>query len=398
MFVDFFFSLRKVGIPVSPTSFLRLHKAMSMGLINSLEDFYTAARAILVKSERYFDLYDQIFAHVFRGVELKEPTEIELGEVARALLEEWLRDPQGLSEALGLNQQELSKLSPEELLQYFLDRLKEQTEAHHGGSKWIGTGGTSPVGHSGYHPGGMRVGGVSRNRSAVKVALDRRYKDYSQEGPLTPSQMGEALKRLRHMVPSGPKDQVNVEETIYQTMKNAGEIEIVFDRSLRDRLKVILAIDNGGWSMEPYIDLVQTLFNYARAQFKDLKTFFFHNTIYDYLWEDPPRRYKPFPVDQLVKLDPQTRLVIVGDASMAPYELMATDGSIHVEERSGRPSIERLKFIAETFRHAVWLNPVSANEWNYTATIRYIREIFPMFELTLDGLEAAVTHLMRKDN
>lgn len=398
MFVDFFFSLRKVGIPVSPTSFLRLHKAMSMGLINSLEDFYTAARAILVKSERYFDLYDQIFAHVFRGVELKEPTEIELGEVARALLEEWLRDPQGLSEALGLNQQELSKMSPEELLQYFLDRLKEQTEAHHGGSKWIGTGGTSPVGHSGYHPGGMRVGGVSRNRSAVKVALDRRYKDYSQEGPLTPSQMGEALKRLRHMVPSGPKDQVNVEATIYQTMKNAGEIEIVFDRSLRDRLKVILAIDNGGWSMEPYIDLVQTLFNYARAQFKDLKTFFFHNTIYDYLWEDPPRRYKPFPVDQLVRLDPQTRFVIVGDASMAPYELMATDGSIHVEERSGRPSIERLKFIAETFKHAVWLNPVSATEWHYTATIRYIREIFPMFELTLDGLEAAVTYLMRKDH
>lgn len=398
MFVDFFFSLRKVGIPVSPTSFLRLHKAMSMGLINSLEDFYTAARAILVKSERYFDLYDQIFAHVFRGVELREPTEIELGEVARALLEDWLKDPQAVARALGLNQEELSKLSPEELLQYFLDRLREQTEAHHGGSKWIGTGGTSPVGHSGYHPGGMRVGGISRNRSAVKVALDRRYKDYSQEGPLTPSQLGEALKRLRHMVPSGPKDQVNVEKTIYQTMKNAGEIEIIFDRSLRDRLKVILAIDNGGWSMEPYIDLVQTLFNYARAQFKDLKTFFFHNTIYDYLWEDPPRRYKPFPVDQLVRLDPQTRFVIVGDASMAPYELMATDGSIHVEERSGRPSIERLKFIAEMFPHTVWLNPVSATEWNYTATIRYIREIFPMFELTLDGLEAAVTHLMRKDN
>lgn len=397
MFVDFFFSLRRVGIPVSPTSFLRLHKAMSMGLINSLEDFYTAARAILVKSERYFDLYDQIFALVFRGVELKEPTELELGEVARALLEEWLKDPFGLAQALGLNQEELSRLSPEELLQYFLDRLKEQTEAHHGGSKWIGTGGTSPVGHSGYHPGGMRVGGISRNRSAVKVALDRRYKDYSQQGPLTPSQMGEALKRLRHMVPSGPKDQVNVEQTIYQTMKNAGEIEIIFDRSLRDRLKVILAIDNGGWSMEPYIDLVQTLFNYARAQFKDLKTFFFHNTIYDYLWEDPPRRYKPFPVDQLVRLDPQTRFVVVGDASMAPYELMATDGSIHVEERSGRPSIERLKFIVETFPHSVWLNPVSANEWNYTATIRYIKEIFPMFELTLDGLEAAVAHLMRKD-
>jgi len=398
MFVDFFFSLREAGIPVSPTSFLRLQKALSMGLVNSLEDFYVAARAILVKSERYFDLYDQIFAHCFRGVEMVEPREVELTEIAKRLLDEWLKDPEAIAQALGVDPKELAKLSPDELLEYFIQRLREQTEAHHGGNKWIGTQGTSPVGHSGYHPEGMRVGGVSRNRSAVKVALDRRYKDYSQEGPLTPSQMGEALKRLRHMVPAGPKDKVNIDKTIYETMKNAGEIEIVFDRSLKDRLKVILAIDNGGWSMEPYVEVVQTLFNYARAQFKDLKTFFFHNTIYDYLWEDPPRRYKPFPVEQLVKFDPESRFIIVGDASMAPYELMATDGSIHVEERSGRPSIERLKFIAETFKHSVWLNPVPARDWNYTATIRYIREIFPMFELTLDGLEAAVTHLMKKGN
>jgi uncharacterized protein with von Willebrand factor type A (vWA) domain len=398
MFVDFFFSLREAGIPVTPTSFLRLQKALSMGLVNSLEDFYVAARAILVKSERYFDLYDQIFAHCFRGVEMVEPREVELTEIAKRLLDEWLKDPEAIAQALGVDPKELAKLSPDELLEYFIQRLREQTEAHHGGNKWIGTKGTSPVGHSGYHPEGMRVGGVSRNRSAVKVALDRRYKDYSQEGPLTPSQMGEALKRLRHMVPAGPKDKVNIDKTIYETMKNAGEIEIVFDRSLKDRLKVILAIDNGGWSMEPYVEVVQTLFNYARAQFKDLKTFFFHNTIYDYLWEDPPRRYKPFPVEQLVKFDPESRFIIVGDASMAPYELMATDGSIHVEERSGRPSIERLKFIAETFKHSVWLNPVPARDWNYTATIRYIREIFPMFELTLDGLEAAVTHLMKKGN
>ena len=397
MFVDFFYSLRKVGIPVSPTSFLRLQKALSIGLINSIDDFYTGARAILVKSERYFDLYDQVFAHKFRGVEFQEAEEFELSEVARSLLEEWLKDPKALADALGINEEDLLKLSPEELLQYFLDRLKEQTEAHHGGNKWIGTGGTSPVGHSGYHPGGMRVGGVSRNKSAVKVAMERRYRDYSQEGPLTPSQMGEALKRLRHLVPAGPKDQLNIDETIYQTMKNAGEIEIVFDRGLRDRLKVILAIDNGGWSMDPYIGLVQTLFNYARAQFKDLKTFFFHNTIYDYLYEDPPRRFKPFPLDQIVQLDPETRFVIVGDASMAPYELMATDGSIYVGERSGKPSIDRLKFIAEIFPHAAWLNPVLAPEWNYTPTIRHIREIFPMFELTLDGLEGAVTHLMQKN-
>jgi uncharacterized protein with von Willebrand factor type A (vWA) domain len=397
MFTEFFYTLKNVGIPVTPTSFLRLQKALSMGLISSIGDFYTAARSILVKSERYFDLYDQVFAHHFEGAELKDPDEVELTEVAQALLREWLRDPEELARALGVDEKELSKLSPEELIQYFLDRLKEQTEAHHGGSKWIGTGGTSPVGHSGYHPGGMRVGGVSRNKSAVKVAMDRRYKDYSQEGPLTSAQIGEALKRLRNLVPVGPKDVINIDKTIYETMKNAGEIEIIFDRSLKDRLKVILAIDNGGWSMDPYIDMVQTLFNYSRAQFKDLKTFFFHNTIYDSLWEDPPRRRKPFPVDELVRLDPETRFIIVGDASMAPYELMATDGSIHIEERSGKPSYERLKFIANTFSHAIWINPRMEIEWSYTRTVQIIREIFPMFELTLDGLEKAVSAMIAKN-
>lgn len=397
MFVAFFYLLRDLGIPVTPTAFLRLHKALSMGLITSVEEFYTGARSILVKSERYFDLYDQAFAHHFKGVELTPPDEVELGELARSLLQEWLKDPEGLGEALGMDPEEIQKLTPEELIRYFLDRLKEQTEAHHGGNRWIGTRGTSPVGHSGYHPEGMRVGGVSRSKSAVKVAMDRRYRDYSQEGPLTQAQMGEALKRLRHMVAEGPKDQVNIEETIYQTTRNGGEIDIIFDRSLRDRLKVILAIDNGGWSMDPYVEVVQTLFNYARAQFKDLRTFYFHNTIYDTLWEDPPRMRKPFRVEELVRLDPETRFIAVGDASMAPYELMATDGSIHIEERSGRPSYERLRFIAKTFRHAVWLNPRRMEEWPYTRTIGIIQEIFPMFELTLDGLEQAVAYLMRRN-
>ena len=397
MFSSFFYTLKKVGIPVSPTSFLRLQKALNMGIINSLDDFYTAARAILIKSERYFDLYDQVFAHHFEGAELEEPDERILNDIARAMLEEWLRSPKELAEALGVDESELSRMTPEELIKYFYDRLKEQTEAHHGGSKWIGTGGTSPVGHSGYHPGGMRVGGVSRNKSAVKVAMDRRYRDYSQEGPLTQSQIGEALKRLRNMVPVGPKDQINIDETIYQTMKNAGEIEIVYDRSLKDRLKVILAIDNGGWSMEPYVDILQTLFFYARAQFKDLKTFFFHNTIYDNLWEDPSRMRKPFPVDEMVRLDPETRFIIVGDASMAPYELMAADGSIHLEERTTKPSYRRLQFIAETFPHSVWLNPKMEDEWPYTRTISMIREIFPMFELTLDGLDGAVKYMMSKN-
>jgi uncharacterized protein len=397
MFLSFFYTLKKVGIPVSPTSFLRLQNALGMGIINSLNDFYTAARSILVKSERYFDLYDQVFAHHFEGAELEEPDEIILSDMARAMLDEWLKSPKEMAEALGVDESKLNKMSPEELLQYFLDRLKEQTEAHHGGGKWIGTGGTSPVGHSGYHPGGMRVGGISRNKSAVKVAMDRRYRDYSQDGPLTQSQIGEALKRLRNMVPVGPRDQINIDETIYQTMKNAGEIEIVFDRSLRDRLKIILAIDNGGWSMEPYVGVVQTLFYYARAQFKDIKTMFFHNTIYDNLWEDPQRMRKPVSVNELTRFDPETRFIIVGDASMAPYELMATDGSIHIEDRSGLPSYRRLQFISETFPHSVWLNPKMEHEWAYTRTIISIREIFPMFELTLDGLESAVSYMMSKN-
>jgi uncharacterized protein with von Willebrand factor type A (vWA) domain len=332
MFVDFFYSLKKAGVPVSPTSFLRLQKALSRGLINSIGDFYTSARTILVKSERYFDLYDQIFTQHFKGADFKEPDSFELSEVVRSLLEEWLKDPAGLAAALEIHEDELSGLSPDELLDYFLQRLREQTGEHHGGSTWIGTRG------SGYYPGGLRVGGISRGKSALKVALERRYRDYSQEGPLTQSLMGEALKRLRNMVPYGPKDRVNIRETIYQTTKNAGEIEIVFDRSLRDRLKVILAIDNGGWSMDPYVEVVQTLFNYARSQFKDLKMLYFHNTIYDFFWEDPPRRHKPFRVEELVRLDPETRFIIVGDASMAPYELMATDGSIYIEERSGKES------------------------------------------------------------
>jgi hypothetical protein len=198
------------------------------------------------------------------------------------------------------------------------------------------------------------------------------------------------------MVPVGPKDRVNVEATIYQTTKNAGEIEIVFDRALKDKLKVILAIDNGGWSMDPYIPMVQTLFDYARSQFKDVKTFFFHNTIYSTLWGDPARYRKPQRIEEFARFDPETRLVIVGDASMAPYELLATDGSIHVEERSGKASIECLNLLAQTFPRSVWLNPKPSEVWDYTRTIVAIRQIFPMFELTIDGLEQAVSHLMKK--
>lgn len=396
MFIQFFYTLREVGIPVSPTAFLLFHRAMHSGLVNSVDDLYTAARTILVKSEKYFDLYDRVFAHAFAGADLQTPDDEEFALLASGLLQEWLKNPKELAAALGVDEKQLSGMSPEELLEYFKKRLRDQEGRHDGGSKWIGTGGTSPVGHSGYHPGGLRVGGESRNKSALKVAGERRYRDYATDGPLTRHTIGEALKRLRHLVPQGAKDRLNVEETIYRTVKNGGEIEMVFDRAVVDRLKVILAIDNGGWSMEPYVEIVQTLFSYARAQFKDVKTYYFHNTIYDALWLDHTRRKQAVQLEKFTARDSDTRLIIVGDASMAPYELLAADGSIYAFERSGSPSIERLRLLAATFPHAIWLNPIPEREWPYTQTIRVIGSIFPMFELSLEGLEQGVRYLMHR--
>lgn len=396
MFIRFFYTLKEVGIPVSPTSFLLFQRAMHSGLVNSLTDFYTAARTILIKSEKYFDLYDQVFAHTFEGAELSEAGDSDFDMVAAGMLDEWLKNPKQLARALGLDEKKLAAMSPAELLAYFRERLRDQKGRHEGGSKWIGTGGTSPVGHSGVHPGGMRVGGKSIGKSAVKMAGERRYKEYSTDGPLTRRSMSEALKRLRNLVPKGARDRINIDDSIYRTIKNGGEIELVFDRGVVDRLKIVLAIDNGGWSMDPYIDVVQALFTYARAQFKDLKTYYFHNTMYDQVWEDAGRRRKPVSIDSIARFDPETRFVIVGDASMAPYELMSADGSIYAFDRSGRASIERLRLIATTFPHSVWLNPIPKKNWQYTRTIALIGSIFPMYELSLDGLEEAVAFLMRR--
>jgi len=396
MFIHFFYALREAGIPASPTAFLLLHRALALGLVKSLEDLYTASRAILVKTERLFDLYDRVFAHVFAGAELTVPENEEFDLLASGLLAEWLKNPKELARALGEDEENLAKMTPDEVLEYFKKRLRDQTARHDGGSKWIGTGGFSPVGHGGHHAGGLRVGGGSGGKSAVKVAGERRYREYATDGPLTNQNISEALKRLRNLVPRGTQDRLDVDASIYQTIKNGGEIELVFDRSLVDRLKIILAIDNGGWSMEPFIEVVQTLFIYARAQFKDVQTMYFHNTVYDALWKDPTRRSQPMLLEQMSRLDPDTRLIFVGDASMAPYELMATDGSIYAFERSGKPSIERLRFLANMFRHSIWLNPVPQSAWNYSQTISAIATVFPMFELSIDGLEKAVQHLMRK--
>ncbi|MBP6938103.1 MAG: hypothetical protein KBC76_02760 [Deltaproteobacteria bacterium] len=396
MFAEFFYLLRDRGVPISPSSFLRLQEALHKGCIGSLDDLYSVSRAVLIKSERHFDTYDKVFAHFFQGAELSPEAYAEIDMAIKALLEEWLKDPRVMADFLGIDEETLNRLTPEQLEEYFRQRLAEQTERHDGGNRWIGTGGTSPVGHSGYHPGGMRVGGASRMKSAVKVALERRYKDYTEDIRLGPSQISDAMKRLRHMVPTGPKDHLNIDKTIYETMKNAGEIEIVFDRSLKDKLKIILMIDNGGFSMDPYVNVVQVLFNHAKNQFKDLQIFYFHNTIYNRVWKDPQRYDKPVTVEEFARFDPATRLIIVGDASMAPYELFSRNGSIYYNSRSD-PSIKKLEFLAKTFKHSVWLNPKYEYTWSHTQTIEAVQEVFPMFEITLHGLEKAVEHLMKKN-
>lgn len=393
MFLDFFFLLRSSGISVSPTSFLRLNLALSSGLVISIEDFYTVARSILVKSERFFDLYDQVFAHYFDGKELPDFEGEMIDEMAKELLDAWLADSSQISKLLGVDENSLKQYSPDELLDYFKARLKEQQKRHQGGNKWIGTGGTSPVGHSGFHPGGMRVGGGSRGRSAVKVAMERRFKDYSSEGVLTGSMMKEALKRLKNMLPAGPMDRIDIEKSIYQTMRNGGEIEIIFSRSLKDKLKLVLLIDNGGWSMDPFVGVVQQLFGHAHNHFKQIDTYFFHNTVYERVWEDPQRLKRPVLVNDLLKRDREHRVFIVGDASMAPYELMTPGGNISIHESTYTTSIEQWGRMTKQFPHMVWLNPVPKKMWRYTQTIGVINQLIPMYELSLDGLEQAITYL-----
>ena len=396
MFSDFFLELRNYGIPVSLKSYINLQKALKLGLVTNLYELYVTARSLLVKSERYFDLYDKIFSSYFKGADAPSFDGFSIEDDTAALLKKWLKDPASAATELGIDELKLRNMTPDELLEYFQERIEEQKERHDFGSKWIGTAGTSPTGHSGYHPDGLRVGGTSSRRQAMKVAGERRFRDYSADGPITESKMMEALKYLRNMVPHGPRDQVDIDATIRSTMKNAGEIDIIFEQSLRDRLKVVIAIDNGGISMDPYVGIVKKLFDHAHSFFKDIKILYFHNTIYDKLWIDPERRRHPVKTDELVKYDSETRLIIVGDASMSPYELLYRNGAINIEHRVDAPGLQYLKQLQKSFRHIAWLNPVPEMIWQYTNSIGIIRDIMPMFEISLDGIEKAVIHLMAK--
>jgi uncharacterized protein with von Willebrand factor type A (vWA) domain len=393
MFEGFFYQLRARGFPISPTSFLRLQKALDRGLIADLDDFYAVARAVMIKSERQFDDYDQIFAAYFLGKEIDDRFEEILSDDLRALLDEWLADPLSFPLLDEETRDKLKEMSPDELVQYFKDRLADQTERHDGGGRWIGTGGTSPVGHGGDHPGGMRVGGRSGGRSAIKVAMDRRYIDYSDQGTITPERIGDAMASLKMLRPAGPRDTVDVEETIRETVRQGGEIELVFSPSLRDKLKIILMFDNGGWSMLPHIDVCRSLFTHARNQFKQVKFFYFHNCIYDHVWADPRRHRKPQAVEDLLRWEKDWRLLIVGDASMSPWELTHPRGAIDWTAPQSESGLTWLNRLRERFEHSAWINPIAEPHWRRVRgaeTIAMTREIFPMYDLTLKGLERAV--------
>jgi len=388
MFTDFFYLLRKRKVPVSITEWMTLMESLAKGYITNLDEFYFLARAILVKSEAYYDHYDVAFQEYFTGIETP-------AEILEQILE-WLKDPLN---RMTLTEEELAlfdSLDFDELLKELEKRLKEQTEQHDGGGYWIGRGGTSPFGHSGYHPAGIRIGGESRGRHAIQIAGERRFRNYRNDLTLDVRQVKIALKGLRQLSRIGPEDELDLEETIEATAKNAGEIDLIWRRSRKNAVKVLLLMDVGG-SMEPFALLCSQLFSAAHSSthFKDFRYYYFHNCIYDNLYQDIERQ-EAISIDHLLRtLEPDYKLLLVGDARMGSWELMERYGAINYYERNETPGIVWLRRIAEHFTHCVWLNPDDPRFWIHP-TIQVIGKLFPMFPLTLDGLGQAVKRLVVK--
>ncbi len=388
MFTDFFYILRKRKVPVSTTEWMTLMKALARGYITNLDEFYFLARAILVKSETYYDHYDVAFQEYFQGIEAP-------AEISDEILE-WVRDPLN---RMTLSEEDLAlfdSLNLDELLRELEKRLKEQTEQHDGGGHWIGRGGTSPFGHSGYHPAGIRIGGQSGGRHAIQIAQERRFRNYRNDLTLDVRQIKLALKGLRQLGRIGPEDELDLEESIEATAKNAGEIDLIWRRSRKNAVKVLLLMDVGG-SMEPFALLCSQLFSAAHSSshFRDFHYYYFHNCIYDNLYQDIERQ-EAISTDHLLRtLEPDHKLLLVGDARMGPWELVERYGAINYYERNEIPGIIWLKRIAQHFTHCVWLNPDDPRFWVHP-TIQVIGKLFPMFPLTLEGLGQAVKRLVVK--
>jgi len=388
MFTGFFYALRQRKIPVSITEWMTLMEALSGGHISTLDDFYYLARAILVKSEAYFDHYDVAFQEYFKGIE--GPLQI-----AEEILE-WLKDP--INRLLLTDEERalLNSMDLEQLLEELEKRLREQTEQHDRGNHWIGKAGTSPFGHSGEHPSGFRIGGGGGGRSAIQIAEQRQFRNYRHDLTLDIRQIEVALKGLRQFNRTGPEDELDLDKTIDATAKNAGDIELIWRRSRKNKIKLLLLMDVGG-SMDPFARLCSLLFSAAHhsTHFKDFQYYYFHNCVYDYVYKDMLHR-DAVPFDYLLQnIEPDYKLIIVGDAWMAPSELNSVWGAIYYYERNCKPGLVRLKQIADHFSHCVWLNPESTAYWNEPTVMR-IRKIFPMFELTIEGLQQAIKKLIVK--
>ncbi|MFP4501168.1 MAG: hypothetical protein ACLFTT_09225 [Candidatus Hydrogenedentota bacterium] len=396
LFVDFVALLREYGVPASVKDLLELNTGLEKGLVESLDDLFVFMRLCFVRRSEHMDAYERAFACYFFGIDIPAVAEGDPELFNTKQFRKWLEQQMREGKLPG---RALWQYDPEELMKRFWDTVREQMEAHHGGSRWIGTGGNSPFGHSGNSERGVRVHGQSGNRTALKVIGDRRYVKYSDKNRLRAENLRQALESMKHMKAEGPRDRLNIDETIRRTSKNGGEIDLIFERDIRDKISVVLLIDNGGYSMRPFVNLTRMLFTKLHERFEDLETYYFHNSIYEKVYHDY-RRLRGHKTEELLTRRPDTRIVIVGDATMAPEELESPGGSIASWNYGDeQPSIYWLTRIADRFRHSVWLNPIPAGDWETTYgayTLNRIRTIFRMEDTTLGGIKNMVEFLSEK--
>ncbi|MCH2457338.1 MAG: VWA domain-containing protein [Henriciella sp.] len=393
MFLNFFNELRSAKIPVTLKEYLLLLEAMDNDVIEmEVEDFYYLSRAALVKDERNLDKFDRVFSHVFKGLDtMQDAVDVQ------DLPEEWLRK---MSEKF-LTKEEMDEIEAmggfEKLMETLKERLEEQKKRHEGGNKWIGTGGTSPFGANGYNPEGVRIGQEkSRHRRAVKVWDKREFKNYDDSVEIGTRNIKIAMKRLRKWARDGANEELDLDNTIRKTAKQ-GYLDIEMRPEKRNTVSVLLLMDVGG-SMDPHVRVMEELFSAARSEIKNLEYYYFHNCIYEGLWKDNRRRMNErIPTWYVLHKYPSDyKVIVVGDATMSPYEITYAGGSVeHWNEEAGGLWIQRF---VEQFPNFVWLNPVKAGAWDYTGSIKLINELIGpgrMFEMTLQGLEDAMKELSR---
>ena len=395
MFLNLFYTLRTYGVPVSTRELLDLYALLETGIVFAdREQFYELIRLCMVKDEKYFDKFDRAMADYFEGIDTLDIDELmaKLGDIPKEWLELKL-DPNNLTEA---ERRLLKKYgSLEALMQALEERLKEQKERHQGGNKWVGTGGSSPFGAYGDHPEGVRVGGESRKRSAVKVWEQRKYRDLDTDNQLETRSMQMALRKLRKFARDGAADELDIGSTIKKTAQK-GMLDVQLRPKRRNRVKVLMLFDIGG-SMDSYIEACERLFAAAKNEFKTLEFFYFHNCVYEYVWTENARRNASAvpTLDVLNKYGSDYRLIFVGDAAMSPYELLSVGGSVeYMSQDTGQAWLKR---ITNHFDKVAWLNPETPSYWQYTQTIGLIKDIMQghMYPMTLHGIEDMTKYLAR---